>query len=428
MNSRRTFLRYSATLAAGTALPMKMANASTLTVPDGTPENIAQDEAFWTKVAGYYDIQSDIINLEQGYWGKMANPVQEAFFNHTRKINHDMSWYARKQYGQDFARARVAVAEALNVSANEIMLTRNATESFVNIITQFNQLQPEDSILWADIDYPSYQEMLAALVDKHKLAGHELTLPTSGTEDDYIAVYEQAFKALPNLKLMLLTHVSNQHGLVMPVKRIAQLARQHGIYVICDCAQSWGLLNFTLDDLDVDWAIFNLHKWIGSPVGVGALFMRTGSMSPVSPFLGEDPGDDDVANRVHLATSDFASFLTVEDALRFHHNLGGANKEARLRYLWQNWTTRLRNNPGIEILGAADLANASGMGGFRLTGQTSVEENMKLQQTLEQQYGIFTVVRKALNAGANIRITPQVFTPVDHMHKLADTLIKLAKP
>lgn len=151
---------------------------------------------------------------------------------------------------------------------------------------------------------------------------------------------------------MLLTHVSNQHGLVLPVREIAAIAKCRGIHVICDCAQSWGLLDFTLDDLNVDWAVFNLHKWIGSPVGVGALYMRHGTLVPVRPFPGEDSSDTDVANRVHLAASDFASFLTVPDALAFHRAIGGANKQARLNYLREAWVASLEGSSAVEVLGA----------------------------------------------------------------------------
>tara|TARA_R110002012_G_scaffold147025_1_gene305441 strand:+ start:4267 stop:5544 length:1278 start_codon:yes stop_codon:yes gene_type:complete len=420
MSSRRQFLKYSAALATtSTSLSL---SARGFERPSGNPLDIAKNESFWQTVRQQFDVQDDIINLEQGYWGKMANPVQQAFFDHTRKVNKAMSWYVRKQYKTDFFASREAVAKKLGVNTHEIMLTRNATESFVNLITQFNDFQLGDEILWADIDYPAYQDMMQWLSKSKSVTGHELSLPASGSDDDYVEVYRKAFKKFPKIKLMLLTHVSNQHGLVMPVNRIAQLAREYGIYVICDAAQSWGLLDFTIDDLAVDWAIFNLHKWIGAPVGVGALYMREKTLAPVLPFPGEESGDDDVVNRVHLATSDFASFLSVPDAIAYHHKIGGKNKEARLRYLWESWTQPLRTNSKIEILGADSSNNASGMGGFRLRDITSSEDNHNIQKRLEKEFGIFTVVRNDLSSGSNIRVTPQIFTPVTHMQKLVDAL------
>lgn len=424
MSSRRQFLKYSAAFAASsTALSL---SAQQFESPVGSVETVTKDEAFWQKIREQYDIQKEIINLEQGYWGKMANPVQQAFFDHTRRVNREMSWYARKHFSQDLHAAREAVADALKVKKEEVMLTRNATESFVDLITQFDDFSSGDEILWADIDYPAYQDMMAWLSADRKVKGNKINLPAYGNEQDYLEAYQQAFEQHPDIKLMLLTHVSNQHGLVMPVRKIAEMAKERGIYVICDCAQSWGLIDFTIDDLGVDWAIFNLHKWIGSPVGVGALYMRQGTLSAVRPFPGEDAGDSDVSNRIHLATSNFASFMTVPDALNFHSKIGGKNKEARLRFLWESWTHPLRDNTAIEILGATSPANASGMGGFRLAGKTSYEENAALQLQLEKEFGIFTVVRKGLSAGSNIRVTPQIFTPVAHMQKLAEAITTIA--
>ncbi|WCE05907.1 aminotransferase class V-fold PLP-dependent enzyme [Pseudoxanthomonas sp. JBR18] len=431
MTHRRTFLKASASLA-GTALAgpalSTCADPTPAQVPSSTatPEVLARDEAHWQQVRALYPAQEDIINLEQGYWGKMSNAVEAAYGRHTHRVNHELSWYARRDYPADFHSARKRTAEALGVDASDLMLTRNATESFVNLVTQYQGLGQGDAVLWADVDYPEFQKMMGWLADTRGAQGHRLALPATGTDADYLKAYADAFDAHPNLKLMVLTHVSNQHGLVLPVKRIAALARQRGIHVICDCAQSWGLMDFTLPDLDVDWAVFNLHKWIGSPVGVGALYMRAGTRAAVAPFPGEHAGDEDVSNRVHLATSNFAAFLTVPDALAFHHALGGANKQVRLQYLRQAWTDEFHDHADIELLGPASMANASGMGGVRLRGRSSEAQVGALQRRLQDEFGIFTVVRKELASGCNVRVTPQTFTPVTHLHALAEALRKIA--
>lgn len=400
-------------------------NEVDIPVSKKSPHELARDEAHWRAVRGLYSIQEEIINLEHGYWGKMSIPVEQALVRHTHRVNRELSWYARREYDRDFLTARTAVADALGVKVDELMLTRNATESFVNLITQYDEFSSGDSILWADADYPEFKRMMAWLADSRQVKGTMLSLPATGTDEDYIRVYREAFDALPNLKLMLLTHVSNQHGLVLPVREIAAIAKGRGIHVICDCAQSWGLLDFTLDDLNVDWAIFNLHKWIGSPVGVGALYMRRGTLGPVRPFPGEDRGDTDVANRVHLATSDFASFLTVPDTLAFHRAVGGANKQARLNYLREAWVAEFEGSSAVEILGGTGPQNASGMGAFRLRGQPSKTDVGALQARLQKDFGIFTVVRSDLASGACIRVTPQVFTPIEHVQALVHAIAEI---
>ncbi|MCB1608615.1 MAG: aminotransferase class V-fold PLP-dependent enzyme [Xanthomonadales bacterium] len=429
MGNRRGFLKWSAAVAA-TPLLAKTGGATVLPaglpISSALPEVLARDEAHWRAVRALYPVQDEIINLEHGYWGKMSRSVEEAYLRHTRRVNQDLSWYARRDYERDFLAARASVAEALGVKLNELMLTRNATESFVNLITQFQGLKPGDEILWADADYPEFKKMMAWLAETRQVSGHTIKLPASGSDEDYLQVYRQAIEAQPKLKLMLLTHVSNQHGLTLPVRKIAALAKKRGIHVICDCAQSWGLLDFRLDDLGVDWAVFNLHKWIGSPVGVGALYMREGTLGAVQPFPGAAASDADVSSRVHMATANFAAFLTVPEALAFHQAIGGANKEARLRYLRESWVEPLGDIEGVEILGAASAENATGMGGLRLRGRTSKADAEELQSRLQHQFGVFTVVRDGLASGACVRVTPQVFSSVREVEVFVEAVEEIA--
>ena len=394
---------------------------------DTSPAALAQDESFWSEVATNYDRTVGIVNLEHGYWGKMAHPVQDAYIDATRMVNAQNSFYARKQFDADQMESVRRVARALGVHDDEIVLTRNATESIDSLIRQYRGLTIGDAVLYADIDYPHFKAAMQWLEGARSARPVELIIPPRVDQEQLFALYRDAFDKNPDLKLMLLMHVSNQHGLVLPVARIAQEARKRGIDVICDTAQSWGLLDYQVPSLQVDWAGFNLHKWIGAPVGVGALYMRRGSLEKVAPYPGEsDPGDTLVSKRVHVGTANFAAILAIPHALDFHEAIGGANKEARVRYLRQLWTNEADSMSHIELLGGLDEASRTGMGSFRLAGKRSAEDVTALHQRLEKEFGIFTVVRKGLESGYCVRVTPQVFTTPDELAQLVDALKRLA--
>lgn len=424
--SRRQFIKGSLGLAATSLLPSASAQAPFLF--DKRPASeIAKDEKFWQKVSSFYDPTSDIINLEQGYWGKMSNPVQQAYLNATRMVNQQNSFYARKKYSADLANATRLVAESLGVKADELALTRNATEGFHNLIRQYQGLKSTEAILWADIDYPDFKTSMQWLAEEHQVQSVQISLPDTANQQDILHLYEETFNRHPNIRLMLLTHVSNQHGLVLPVKAISRLAKARGIDVICDCAQSWGLLDFKVTDLDADWAVFNLHKWIGAPVGVGALYMKAGTLHKVAPHPGEkDPNNTKIAARIHMATSNFAAFLAVPDALAFHHAIGAQHKEARLRYLRQLWTNEAAKMASIEVLGGKNEESSSGMAAFRLKGKNSAADMEAIQQRLELEFGIFTVVRSDLSGGSCIRVTPQIFTSTAEIQQLVNALLQLS--
>jgi selenocysteine lyase/cysteine desulfurase len=391
------------------------------------PSALAKDETFWSEVATNYDRTVGIVNLEHGYWGKMAHPVQDAYINATRMVNSQNSFYARRQYNADEMESVRRVARALGVHDDEIVLTRNATEAIHNLIRQYRGLTASDAILYADIDYPHFKTAMRWLEGARGARPVELIIPPRANQAQVLELYCDAFDKHPDLRLMLLMHVSNQHGLALPVARIAQEARKRGIDIICDTAQSWGLLDFEVPSLQVDWAGFNLHKWIGTPVGVGALYMRRGSLQKVAPYPGEsDPEDTLVSTRVHVGTSNFAAVLAIPHALDFHEAIGATNKEARLRYLRQLWTNEAESMSHIELLGGLDEESWTGMGSFRLAGRRSAKHVTALQQRLEQEFGIFTVVREGLASGHCVRITPQVFTTPDDLAQLVDALKRLA--
>ena len=427
---RRKFLGAIAATAAVGGLPLS-GRAEQVRLPSPptgiTPSTLAQDEAFWSEVATHYDRTEGIVNLEHGYWGKMAHPVQDAYIDATRMVNAQNSFYARKEYEADELESVRRVARSLGVHDDEIVLTRNATESIHNLIRQYRGLTAGDAILYADLDYPHFKTAMRWLEGARGARPVELIIPPRANQAQIFTLYRDAFDKNPDLKLMLLMHVSNQHGLVIPVAQISEEARKRGIDVICDNAQSWGLLDYEVPSLQVDWAGFNLHKWIGAPVGVGALYMRRGSLHKVAPYPGEnDPDDTLVSTRVHVGTSNFAAVLAIPYALDFHEAIGGANKEARLRYLRQLWTNEAESMSHIELLGGLDEDSWTGMSSFRLEGKRSEEDVAALQQRLEQEFGIFTVVRKGLASGYCVRVTPQVFTTPDDMALLVDALKRLA--
>ena len=396
-------------------------------IPAGiSPELLAQNEPFWAKVALFYDKAEGIINLEHGYWGKMSRPVQSAFVEATKMVNSQLSFYARKSFVKDTNISSTKVAKALGAEEEEVVLTRNATESIHNLIRQYNALEANDTVLFTDIDYPSFKETMQWLASSRNQKAVEVVLPAQANQQQILDLYIQAFDKNPNLKLMLLTHVSNQHGLILPVNKIAKEAKKRGIDVICDCAQSWGLLDFKITDLDVDWAGFNLHKWIGTPVGVGALYMKKGSLDKISPYPGEhDPDNTKASARVHTATVNFASILTIPAAIDFHEKVGAANKEARLRHLRSIWVSEGLKMPHIEVLGGLDDESSTGMGAFRLVGKTSLDDAKHLQERLENEFGVFTVVRKGLASGCCIRITPQIFVSANEVNQLIKAMKSL---
>lgn len=404
--------------------------AATLPLPAraaGPAHPSPDDEIFWAKVAGEYDLPGDVVQLENGNWGAMARPVRAAYEQAVARVNRDTSYYARRGMLADLAAARAAAAAELGVPPDEIAFTRNATEALKALILNYNRLSPGDAVLHADLDYDSMQACMESLGPRRGVRVRRIALPEPATRDSLIAAYAEAMAAEPRLKLILLTHLSHRTGLVIPVREIAAMARTRGIDVIVDAAHSWQQLDFALPDLDCDFVGLNGHKWLGAPLGVGILHIRRSALARIDRDPAEEAGGaDTVMARVHTGTLDYASWLTVPAALGFQQRIDRAARAARLRALRDRWVKRARTIPGITVLTPDDLALHGAITSFRIDGVTDATGNAALARTLLDQHGIFTVHRTGPAKGACIRVTPALFTSMADIDRLAAALPKLS--
>jgi len=394
--------------------------------PTVSPEALATDQAYWQSVAAQYDVTGDVAMLDNGFWGSMSKPVLAHYQQQTEMVNRNNAWYARRHFIDDFEAARVAVAMALGVATDEIVLTRGAAEALQALIAGYNRLRPGDAVLCADTDYDNMITVMHWLKQRRGVEVVSLQMPEPFTHDGIVAAYAQAMERHPALKMMLLTHVSHRHGMLVPVAQISAMARERGIDVIVDTAHGFGQLDMLIPDLQADFAGINLHKWIGGPVGLGALYVRHGRLADIDPYLSAHASDD-IATRIHTGTVNFAAYLTLPVALDAHAQIGVANKQARLQLLRNRWVDAARGIAGVELLASSDPRQVNAIASFRLQGQTSWSDNVAVSDRLAQEHGIYVVPRKGLASGACLRVTPGIFTPESHMDRLVDALRQLVR-
>lgn len=347
-----------------------------------------------------------------------------AYQGHIERLNEQNSLYLRTQYGKDSDAIRNRVAAAVGARPDEIAFTRGATEALQNLITNYRSLKPGDTVLYSDVDYDSTQAQFDYLQQQRGVNVARFNLPEPATYQGILDAYTKAFADNPKARLLLLTHLSHKNGLLLPVAEIIQLARARSIDVIVDAAHSWGQVDFKVTDLGADFVAFNLHKWIGAPLGVGFLYIRKARLADIAPHLElAKPGQpDDIRTRTHTGTTNTANLLTVPDALDFHERIGIANKSARLRYLRDRWVQEARQIKGVQVLIPDDPRLYAGITAVRLEGRTSQADNQGLVQRLRERHGIFTVARGGLASGYGVRITPALFTRPTDVAKLAKAL------
>ena len=405
------------------------AGGSTLPAPPaGSATDAARDEAYWGRVAALYRVSPGLVNLENGFFGVLPAPVLSAYQGHIARLNELNSFYLRTQYGKDSEAIRARLAAAIGAQPGEIALTRGATEALQNLIANYRGLKAGDTVLYSDTDYDSTQAQFDALRQVRGVDVARFDLPEPATRQGILDAYARALAAHPKARLLLLTHVSHKNGLILPVAEIVTLARARGVDVIVDAAHSWGQIDFQVTDLDADFVAFNLHKWIGAPLGVGFLYIRQSRLADIAPHLGVSTAADvnDIRSRVHTGTTNTANVLTIPDALDFHERIGVARKTARLRYLHALWADEAARIPGVQVLRPADPALTAGIGAFRFKGRGDLASVQEVARRLREQHGIFTVARGGLAGGAAVRVTPALFTRPEDVLRLVDAVRQLA--
>lgn len=389
------------------------------------PAVLAGDEAWWGQVRALYDLTDDVVMLDNGYWGAMADPVLRAYQQATVAVNRGNAWFGRRTFPALLEQAHAHLAQVLGVAVDEIVLTRGATEAMQLLIGGYRRLAPGDGVLFADIDYDSMIGAMQWLQQRRGVDVQRIALPEPFDHDGIVDAYRQALARYPRTRLLLLTQVNHRNGMLLPVAEICALARAAGVDVVLDAAHGLGQVETPLRELGADFVGINLHKWFGAPVGLGAMYVRRGRVRDLDPYMGE-PDEDDIRTRLHTGTVNFAACMALPVALALHQRIGVAAKRARLLRLRNQWLDAVRDDARVQVLASADPQLSSAIAAFRLRGQLGMDANMATAERMLQQSGVFVVAREGLASGACLRVTPGIFSTPAQMDALVQAVRAVA--
>lgn len=421
--SRRSFLR---TAAAGAAVPVLAPRfldrlERRLEAYQGLPPvSAATEEAFWREVRKAFPAYADYINLENGYSSPQPMPTYDAFQRHQQAINGGLSFYMRRKKAADLVAVKKQLAELAGCPADEIVITRNTTESLGTVIHGVD-LAPGDEAVMCDQDYGSMLEQFRQQARRRGITCVEISIPLHPRDDqEMIDTYARAIT--PRTKLLLLSHMVNITGQILPVRKIADMAHSRGVAVIVDAAHSFAHVVFSMPELDGDYLGASLHKWLCTPLGAGLLHIKKDKIRTVWPLLGDTSvPDDDIRKLERIGTHPSWTVLAIGDAIRFHKMIGSERKEARLRYLQQYWTDRVRDVPKV-YLNTPTGSRACGIANVGITGQRPGA----IADALLEKFRIYTVAIDMVPV-KGVRVTPHLYTTTAELDGLVKAIGELAR-
>lgn len=414
---KRTFLKSSALLGVGSLFSFSAVGRMFDAAKGVPPGELAEDEDFWKTIRDSYLLKPEYINLESGYYNIIPQETLEGYFGHLREVNQLGAYYMRNMQAENKKRVAGMVAELAGCGEDEVIITRNTTESLDMIISGLDW-QPGDEAVMAEQDYGAMLNMFKQVSKRYGMVNKVVSvLQDPETDEEIVQLYANAITK--NTKLLMICHMINITGHVLPVRKICDMAHSKGVQVMVDGAHTFAHLDFKIPDLDCDYYGCSLHKWLAVPLGSGMLYVKKGNASKIWPLLAEEEKpEDDILRLNHTGTHPVATDLAIADAIEFHNRIGGERKEARLRYLQQYWTSKVRGVKNVQLFTPADPARSCAIANAGIKGMKPKD----MAKTLFDKYKVYTVAID--NAGVHgCRITPNVFTTKDEL----DVLVKAIK-
>ena len=166
--------------------------------------------------------------------------------------------------------ARNNISKLFNIkNPLDLILTFNCTES-LNIAIK-GVLKPGDHVITTSMEHNS---VLRPIMNLEKI-GVDHTI-VWGDSKGRINPKDIESSIKSNTKLIVTTHISNLTGTIMDIDRIGEISKKHGIMYLLDAAQSAGVYDIDLNNMNVDMLAFPGHKGLLGPQGTGGLYIKEG--------------------------------------------------------------------------------------------------------------------------------------------------------
>jgi selenocysteine lyase/cysteine desulfurase len=316
---------------------------------------------------------------------------------------------------------RAGLAEMFGCDAEEIAITRNASESLETLLLGLD-LKPGDEILTTTQDYGRMLTTLRQRELRERLKLNLIKVPIAPRDvNDLATPFERAIT--PRTRLIMIAHQINLTGQIMPVRRVCEMARARGIETIVDGAHAFAQFDFKLDDLQCDYYGTSLHKWLYAPKGTGLLYVKKDKIPKVWPLMAaEDKQKTDIRKFEEIGTHSAAMRLAIGEAVAYHNAIGAKRKEARLRYLSRYWMNKLKDVPRIGFNTSFDDVQSCAIANVRVDGVDPV----KIGSYLMAKHKIFTtpIVHEEFTG---IRITPNLYTTLWELDRFCAQMAAIAK-
>ena len=332
------------------------------------PLPLSPDEpttGYWQAVRAQFLIPADLSVLNAANLCPAPASVLARVHEYTARLDREPVPSFRAAMHAAKEHARRSVAEHLRVSADDIVLTRNTSEAN-NFVSSGLDLRAGDEVV---VFEDNHQSNHRAWHEKARRFGYTVRVvplihPHPGAEA-YLRAFEQALTG--RTRVLAFTHLTNTIGDLFPARELCRLARQREVLSLVDGAQSFGLLDVDLSDMQPDFYTGSSHKWPCGPLEVGVLYIDRRAQARLWPSIySAYPGETGVSRTFEgMGQRDEPAIRAFADSLLFLRQIGQATIEARSRELGRAAIEALGAMPGVTVWTSADPARAAAVVTFK---------------------------------------------------------------
>jgi len=423
--SRRSFMKRlaggvaAAGLMAGTGLAAATPYRELMDAADAMPADDMGDERFWLSVKGQFTLREGLAVMNAANLCPSPYPVMETVFSLTRDVDADASFQNRGKFRGMREEARTKLGVLLGADADEIAIVRNTSEAN-NVISSGFELKAGDEILLSDLNHPSNNKAWEVKSRRYgfKINYFHVDTPPN-SQEEIISAMSAAIT--PNTKLISFTHVSNTTGLLMQAKELCAVARQRGIFVHVDGAQSFGALKVDLHDMGCDSYSGSAHKWFMGPKEAGVLYVRQSAQDQIWPsIISAGYRDDLVGARKYeaLGQRDDGAVSAVGRTVDFHNKLGPDRVEARMRQVAGAIKEGLSKLSGVTFSTAMDPGLSAGVVIFK-------PGDLDTRKAFAKLYSDYNIAGAGM--GPNIRLSPHIYNTIEEAERAVKAVAEMMK-
>ncbi|HXW04201.1 MAG TPA: aminotransferase class V-fold PLP-dependent enzyme [Vicinamibacterales bacterium] len=309
----------------------------------------AAGERFWTAVRDQFVLPPGLAVMNAANLCPSTRAVLESMYAGTRDVDQDPSPANRAKLYPAREETRRRLAAFLRVAPEEIVITRNTSESN-NLVSNGLDLKPGDEVVIFADNHPSNNAAWRAKGKRFGYTVTELANPNPHPGADYYV--EVVRKALSSrTKVLAFTHMTSPVGDVMPAAEMCRLARERGVLSMVDGAQSFGLMDVDLSAIQPDFYSGSAHKWPCGPKEAGVLFVSARVQDRLWPTIySAYPGAVGFSRSFEgFGQRDDAAIVAFGEAIAFQDKVGRASVEARARQLTTALLHGLAKIPGVRL-------------------------------------------------------------------------------